>query len=422
MLAGAKIPGYKNLSNEHKIGFYNKPKYVYIPLISQNDTNITIIVKKGDYVCKGTIVGKRKGTLRIPIHSSVSGTVVDFVEMPYLNGNIVKCVKIENDFEEKESEIVEKKKAINEYTKEEFINILRDCGIVGLGGGGFPTYVKYDNNFTFKTLIVNAAECEPYITADYALAMEHIEEILEAIDAILEINHIEEAIIAVKRTNTALINLINNFIGTYLKIKLVTVVDRYAIGWEKSLIHEIKRVSYQKLPSERGIVVNNISTIYAIYEALKYRKPLTERVVTFTGEMLKQPQNMLVKIGTPVNEVIESLGGYKRNKDIRFVAGGPMMGVTLPNDNLVVSANLNCVLVLKGSGKVVPSECLRCGKCVQVCPAKLSPVLIKDYLKNKNRLKELKPERCVECGLCSYICPAGIDLRTFVREAKKGVE
>lgn len=418
MLSGVKIPGFKKMSSDKKMRFYDKPKYVYIPLISQNDTNITTIVKKGDHVYKGTIVGKRKGNLRIPIHSSVSGTVVDFIEKPYLNGNIVKCVKIENDFKEQLEQEYEVKKNINQYTKEEFVHLLKDCGVVGLGGSGFPTYVKYDNDFNFNTLIVNATECEPYITADYALTMEHIEEILEAIDAIIEINHISEAIIAVKKSNTTLIKLINNFIGTYLKIKLVTVSDRYGIGWEKVLIHEIKHVSYSKLPSERGIVVNNISTIYAIYEALKYHKPLTERIITFTGEMLKEPQNVLVKIGTPVSEVIEFLGGYKRNKEIRFVAGGPMMGITLPNDDLVASANLNCVLVLKGSGESIPTECLRCGKCVQVCPAKLSPVLIKDYLKNKERLQELQPERCVECGLCTYICPARINVRSFVKEAK----
>ena len=419
MMLGTKIPGMKKLTNTKKIGIYHKPKYVYIPLISQNDTNITVIAKKGDYVYKGSVIGKRKGNLRIPIHSSVSGTVVGFEERPYLNGSVVKCVKIENDFKEKEEVKKEPHKTLNHYTKKQFINLIKECGIVGLGGAGFPTYVKYDTDKPIKTLLINAVECEPYITADYALMMEKCEEILETIDAILEICHIEEGIIAVKKNNTSLIKLINSFIGTYLKIKLVEVPNQYPMGWERNLIKQVKHVTYQSLPIEKGIVVNNVSTIYAIYEALKYERPLTERVVTFTGEMLKEPKNVLVKLGTPAHEVIESLGGYKRNKNIRFVAGGPMMGVAEPNDDLIVTSNLNCVLVLKEGKESLPSECLRCGKCVSVCPAKLSPVLIKDYLKKPERLKELEPNRCIECGLCTYICPSKILVREFVKEAKK---
>lgn len=417
MLKNIKIPNYKKMSNIKKLEIYDKPKFVYIPLASQNDTNITVVVKKGDYVKKGTIVGKRKGNLRIPILSSVSGSVVDFVEMPYLNGSIVKCVKIENDFKETPFEEVEVKKHINQYTKDEFINILKKCGIVGLSGVGFPTYVKYEDELS--TLVVNALECEPYLTADDAIAKKHMEEILETIDAILEINHMEEAYIAVKKINLSLLKIINNYIGTYLKIHLVTLPDTYSIGWERELIHEIKHMTYQDDSMEKGIVVNNISTIYAMYEALKYQKPLTERIVTFTGEMLKSPCNVLVKIGTPVNEVIEYLGGYRNIKKLRFVAGGPMMGITLPNDHLVVSANLNCVLVLKEEKEVIPNECLRCGKCVQVCPAKLSPVLIKEGLYQKTNWNNFKPERCIECGLCTYVCPARIDVRSYVRKAKK---
>ena len=419
MRIGTRIPGFKKISSTKKIGTYHKPKYVYIPLISQNDTNITVIAKKGDYVYKGSIIGKRKGSLRIPIHSSVSGTVVGIEERPYLNGQLVKCVKIENDFKETVQEKQEPRKKINDFTKKQFIEILRDCGIVGLGGAGFPTYVKYDTDKPLKTLIVNAVECEPYITADYALMMEKCEEILETIDAIIEINHLEEGIIAVKKSNTALIKLINNFIGTYLKIKLVEVPNLYPMGWERSVVKEVKHVSYRNLPSEKGIVVNNVATIYAIYEALKFGKPMIERVVTFTGEMLKEPQNVLVKLGTPAHEIIESIGGYKRNKNIRFVAGGPMMGTAMPSDDLVMTSNLNCVLVLKEGKECLPSECLRCGKCVDVCPAKLSPVLIKDYLNNKERLKELEPNRCIECGLCTYVCPSKILVREFVKEAKK---
>ena len=196
-----KIDKHK-LTND-KLLVYNKPKKVYIPLISGNDTNITILVKKGEYVYKGSIIGKRKGDFRIPIHSSVSGTVLDFEEKTCFNGEKVKCVVIENDFKEKIEQKLSVKRSINKYTKEEFLNLLMENGIVGLGGAGFPTYVKYEPK-NINTLIVNAVECEPYITSDHILAKQKCEEILEAIDAILEINKIKEAIIAIKKENVEL--------------------------------------------------------------------------------------------------------------------------------------------------------------------------------------------------------------------------
>ncbi len=419
MLRGVKIPKCKKNSITKKIINYPKPKFVYIPLICQNDTNITVLVKNGDYVYKGDVIARRRGAFKIPIHASVSGTVTSIIEKPYLNGELVKCVVIKNDFKEKRGTNVEVRKHINDYSKEEFIDKIRDCGVVGLGGGGFPTFAKYETDVKINTLIVNAVECEPFITSDYMLIQEKCEEILEAIDAVIEINDIPEAIIAINRKNTKTKEIINTFIGTYLKIKLVEVPNLYPMGWERTLIKEVKGIIYNKIPSEKGIIVNNVSTMYAIYEALKYDKPLIERVITITGEMLKTPQNVLVKMGTPINEIIESIGGYKRFKDIYFIAGGPMMGTTINTDELVTSPSLNGVLVLRNNKKEESIECLRCGKCINVCPAKLSPVLIMNSLSDSDKLKSLKPEKCVECGLCSYICPSKIKLRDHVIEAKK---
>ncbi len=409
-----KIDKHK-LTND-KLLVYNKPKKVYIPLISGNDTNITILVKKGEYVYKGSIIGKRKGDFRIPIHSSVSGTVLDFEEKTCFNGEKVKCVVIENDFKEKIEQKLSVKRSINKYTKEEFLNLLMENGIVGLGGAGFPTYVKYEPK-NINTLIVNAVECEPYITSDHILAKQKCEEILEAIDAILEINKIKEAIIAIKKENVELKQIFDNYIGTYLKIKIKLVPNVYPMGWERKLIKEVTHKEYDKYPIEEGIVVNNISTIYAIYEALKYNKPLIERIITFSGENLQDKRNVLVKIGTPVSEVLEQL---KVKENSVIVAGGPMMGKKV--EDLVVSANMNCILALEHKIDI-PTICLKCGKCVEVCPSKLSPVLImrtkvkKD--KDINKLKKLHPEKCIECGLCSYICPANLLVRERVKDAKK---
>lgn len=422
-MLGVKLHKWKKMSIKVPMSTYHKPAYVYIPLISQSDKNVTLLVKKGDYVYKGSVIARRKGNFRIPIHASVSGTVKGFEEHYYLNGEKIRCVVIENDYKEKYRENKGIKRNISQYNKQEFIELLKECGVVGLGGAGFPTYVKYNSPKKIDTLIVNAVESEPYITSDYTIAVEKCEEILEAIDAIMEINHIPEAMIAVKKTNVELIDVFNNFIGTYLKIKLVLVPDSYTMGYEKGLIEYVKKVSYPNYPNAVGIIVNNIATIYSIYQALKYQQPITERVVTFTGDALKKPQNILVKYGTLASEVIEQVGGYKRNKTLQLIAGGPMMGESIASDQLVITSNLTCVLVMKyKSTKQVSEACIHCGKCVEYCPAKLSPVLIMEHRDQPAYLKQLKPERCIGCGLCTYMCPARIKVREFVRLAKNGGE
>lgn len=418
-MTGVKIPKRKSMSIKEKTTTWIKPEKVYIPLIVLNDTDITILVKKDDYVLKGSVIGRKKGDLKVPIHSSISGKVLDIEECTYMNGNKVKCIVIENDYKEK-MDLRTTNEKISNYTKQEFTDIVRDAGIVGLGGAGFPTYIKY-NSDNIKTLVINAVECEPYITADFSLTIDKCEEILETIDAIMTINNIEKAIIAVKKNNVTLINQLKNYMGSYLNIKLVTVPNIYPMGWERLLVEETLHIKYDRLPIEKGVVVSNISTIYAIYEALKYEKPLIERVITFTGEGFKEPKNILVKVGTKVSDVINDIIHYKED-DLLFIAGGPMMGEALPTDDLVVSPNLNCVLVIKDNIKDLKTNCLRCGKCVSVCPAKISPVLIKDAIKNKEYLKELEVNRCIECGLCSYICPAKIKVREIVKSAKKKIK
>lgn len=411
---GKEITKYSNLEN------FTNPKYVYIPLVSGNDKNITLVVKKGDYVYKGSIVGKSKGNFRIPIHSSVSGIVVDFVEKRYLDGELVKCVKIENDFKEQFVNKEVKKNKINRYSKEDFIKILQNCGVIGMGGAGFPTYVKYNTDKKINTLIVNAVECEPYITSDYALINEKMDEILEAIDAVMEINSIKEGIIAIKKSEKELIKKFNNYLGTYPKIKVVGINNIYSNGWERKLINIIKHIDYHILPLEKGIVVNNVSTMYAIYEALKYQKPLFERFVTFSGKNLNKPCNVLVKVGTLAVDVLEFLEGPK-NKDYLLIAGGPMMGNEITDKKLVISSNLNCVLVDNICNKEDINVCIRCGKCTNVCPVHLSPVLIKDHVEQSEKLKKLKATRCMECGLCSYVCPSKIKIREIVKQGKEKV-
>lgn len=418
-MRGIHINGHKE-DSKGSFQVFHKPSYIYIPLILGNDTDLTVLVKKNTYVCKGEVIARKKGPMTLPIHSSVSGMVIDFEDQLYHDGQLVKCIKIENDFKERQEESHEFTQDISKFTKEQFIEIVKNAGIIGMGGAGFPTYIKYQSE-QIKTLIVNAVECEPFITADASLLKEKSREILETIDAIIEIFKLEECIIAVKKNNTEVIRVLQNFLGTYLRIRIVSVPNLYPMGWERSLVHYCKGVTYKNIPIERGIVVNNVSTIYAIKEALHHQKPLIERVVTFTGDMMKQPMNVLVKTGTKASEVISSVIGMKRAKDIVFVAGGPMMGTSLPSDEVILTPDVNCIMAFRFQENLPSETCMRCGKCVQVCPAKIAPVLIKDAYLEKEALRSLTPEKCIRCGLCSYICPAKIEVREFVKKANERI-
>lgn len=414
-MAGFKLPGHKDLSKKEKLNVFLKPQNIYIPLISSHDTDLEILVKEEDKVSKGQVVARRKGNFKTPLFSSVSGVVKGFKEVEHQSGIKVNSIIIENDFSEQIDKTKAIRKDIRKMSKQDFLNTLNECGIIGMGGAGFPAYVKYDTDQKVSTLLINAVECEPYITADYRMIMEKCEEILETIDAILDINNITEAVIGVKESNIELIKELNKYIGSYLRIKIYDVQNKYPMGWERTLIKEIKHVDYDKYTIEKGIIVNNISTIYAIGEAIRCNKPLIERIVTFTGEGLKKPQNVLVKVGTPISDVLDFIGGIK--KDTIIIAGGPMMG-NLTSDELVVTPDLNCVLVLQKQTKQPLKQCLRCGKCANVCPAKLCPVLIKDNINDIDKLKELHAEKCIECGLCSYICPSKIEVRDFTSKAR----
>ena len=409
-MLGYKIPDNKKMSIKEKIEIFNKPEKVYIPLVNGKDKDVTVLCKKGDLVSIGDMIAKTKGDLRIPILASVSGKVIDFVDKTYLDGTKVKCVVIENNHDgELNTKAIDKK-----YTREEFVSKLQEKGIIGMGGASFPTYAKYDVDKKINTLIVNAVECEPYITSDFMLTLSHCEEILEAIDMIMEINDIKECFIAIRKDNETLKKLFNSYLGTYPNIKIKLVPTFYPIGYERLLVKYVKKEVYNNIPLEKGVVVNNISTIYAIYQALKYDNPLVERVITITG-LVDNPLNVLVRVGTPVVDVINNFG--KVDPELVYVASGPMNGRKVDIESFIVSANLNGVVALEKCVNKV-SECNHCGKCIAVCPKKLSPVLIKDNLDNEKMLKELKAYRCIECGLCSYICPSKINVTNFTQAAK----
>ncbi len=393
-----------------------KPQKIYIPLENKSGIKYKKLVNVGDYVFKGQVVAINE-SIDFPIHSSVSGYVVENESNELNTGKKVECIVIENDFKEKYKDKLGSIKEISNYSKEEFIELLKTSEITGLGGSDFPTFLKYNTDSKINYLLVNGVECEPYISCDKVVMSKYMEKILEAVDAILEIMKIKKAYIVVKSSNIESQKVINKYINTYPNIKLALMPDMYPAGWERNIVEVVLHKKYDKYPVEVGAIVSNVSTIYAIYEMLKYNTPLTERIITITGTGIRKPSNIKVKIGTKLSEIIENIEGYKDIKKPIFIAGGPMMGSSLPNDNLIVTKDLNCVLVIDDI-ELTNYPCIKCGKCTNVCPVHLLPVMIMNNIGNEKKLKELMPQRCIECGLCSYICPSKIEVREYVRIAK----
>ena len=399
---------------EKDIQEYIKPQIIYVPLESKNGVTYKHLVKEGDYVFKGDVVAINE-SINFPLHSSISGYVVRGTTKIINNGKRIKCVAIENDFKEKYRDKIGTKRNIGKYTKNEFINLLKNSGITGLGGSDFPTFIKYDTKL--KYLLVNGVESEPYVSCDKAVMSNYMEEILECIDKMVNILELKRAYIVVKEDNIDILNKVREYIGTYPNIEIYTMPNSYISGWERNIIKRVLKLKYDKYPSEIGVVVQNVSTIYAIYEMLKYNRPLTERIITIRGNGVNKEINVKVKIGALISEIIENIGGYKEIENPILIAGGLIRGNSLPTDELLVTKDLNCITI-DNYIKEISYPCINCGKCSNICPVNLIPVFIMKNYNNKNKLKYLKPNKCIECGLCSYICPSKIELMKYVKMSK----
>lgn len=396
-----------------------KPQKIYIPLENKSGIKYKKLVNVGDHVFKGQVVAMNE-SIDFPIHSSVSGYVVENESNELNTGKKVECIAIENDFKEKYQEKLGSIKEISNYSKEEFIELLKTSEITGLGGSDFPTFLKYNTDSKINYLLVNGVECEPYISCDKVVMSKYMEKILEAVDAILEIMKIKKAYIVVKSSNIESQKVINKYINTYPNIKLALMPDMYPAGWERNIVEVVLHKKYDKYPVEVGAIVSNVSTIYAIYEMFKYNRPLTERVITITGPGIKKKKNVKVKIGALASEIISNLDGYKNIKNPLFIVGGPMMGKSMPCDDVVITKDVTSIIVMEDHfEKNLP--CIKCGKCTMVCPANIMPVLIMENIDNIDNLKKLKCNKCIGCSLCSYICPSKIEVREFVNIAKEKV-
>lgn len=418
MIKTIKINEYKNnkkLTEHFNIIENFEPEYIYIPLFDNNEIyNPSVEINQNIKIGQIIAISNK---YKIPYHSSISGIVTAISKKMWTNsGKMVECIEIKNNFKN-ESLISAKSKLLN---KETIIKEIYEKGIVGMGGAGFPTYLKYQNN-NLHTLIVNGCECEPFITCDYRNMIEKPLKLINGIHYILQAINGKQAYIAIKENKKELISILKKYIDE--KIKLVLVHDKYPVGYERYLVNKIMKKDYKKLPNEIGCVVNNASTIIAIYDAIKYNTPLISRVITISGYCLDNPININCKIGTNINEILKKIAFVKHKYHKKnIIVGGTMTGKSINDDNIIVTKTLNSIIILPiiyKQGEI--QQCIGCGKCSNICPMKLTPTqIMKKYLiKDIKQLKLLEPQLCIQCGLCSYICPSRLELTNSVLKAKE---
>ena len=394
------------------------PKQVVIPMQQHIGIPCTPLVKVGDRVLRGQKIGDGEG-LCVPVHASVSGRVTAIESRPHPTLGSVPAVVIENDFQD-EAVLMPIPK-----TQEEILHTIREAGIVGMGGAAFPGDVKALSAMgKVDTLIANACECEPYITADDALLRTSPEQVLKGMQILARLLQPEKIVLAVEDNKVLAIAKIRSVLENYPEITLQVLPTRYPQGAEKQLIQAVtgREVLPGKLPVSVGCAVFNVSTFAAISRAVLRGFPLIQRIVTVSGEAISQPQNFAVRIGTSFRDLIEIAGGLNEKTE-RVICGGPMMGVAQDDLNVPVVKATNSVLCLlkDQNGAAENPVCLRCGKCVSVCPMRLQPLYMYRYV-NAGRLEELERLHildCMECGSCAFTCPGKLPLVERFRKGKK---
>ncbi len=399
------------------------PATVYIPLCQHIGVPCEATVSVGDEVFVGTLIGDSEKPVSAPVHSSVSGKVKS-IKPRLQNGVEVMSVEIESDGKQTVDPNIA---PFNVETAEDIAKAARLCGLVGLGGAGFPTHIKLNKNPNTKidTLVINAAECEPYLTSDYRECMESGEDIVEAVYLLKEKLELERVVIAVESNKPAAIEklfaIAADLRDTDDSVKLMKLPSSYPQGAEKVIIYSAtgRVVPAGKLPSDVGCIVMNITSIGTLYRFIKTGIPLVSKRVTVEGDAVLEPKNIIVPIGTPIREVLSFAGGIDEETASVF-AGGPMMGNPITDLNTVVEKRNNGILAIKPQRQQNQTPCIRCGRCVATCPMGLTPAAVETaYLKGESdKYAALYADICMECGSCSYICPAKRPLTQVMRIAK----
>ena len=407
------------------------PSTVVIPMQQHIGAPCTPLVQAGDRVLRGQKIGDGEG-LCVPVHASVSGTVIAVEPRPHTSGRMVNSVVIENDFQDEAVPAKVDDRPLEQLDTDEILHCIREAGIVGMGGAAFPGNVKALSAMgKVDTLIANACECEPYITADDSLLRTEPEHVLEGMSLLRHVLHPDRVVLAVEDNKKEAIEKVQTILKDYPGIELAVLPTMYPQGAEKQLIQSLtgREVPPGQLPVSVNCAVFNVSTYAAIYRAVRLGLPLTQRIVTISGEAIAQPQNFIVRIGTSFHDLIEVAGGL-HDKTERVISGGPMMGIAQSDLSVPVIKATNSILCLLKdvNGAAENPVCLRCGKCVAVCPMLLQPLYMYRFT-NAGRVDELQRLNvldCLECGSCAFTCPGKLPLvevfrkgKMMVREANK---
>ena len=403
------------------------PEKVILPVVQHAGAPAAVIVKLGDRVKTGSLIARITGYVSANIHASVSGIVSRIDENLDASGYKINSVEITREGDEWEDSIT-LEPVIRDFTPQEILQKIREAGIVGMGGASFPTHVKLEIPAGMKvdTLLINGIECEPYLTADHQLMLEKGEEILQGIQLLMKVLGIDRAIIGIEVNKPDAILSMNNLSKKFAGITIEALEMKYPQGSEKQLIQALtgRQVSPGALPASVGVLVNNVATTFAVYEAVMKNKPLIERVVTVTGKSVKKPGNFLVRIGTPVRDLIEAAGGLPEGTG-KVVIGGPMMGRAVANLDFSVTKGMSGIVLIPDSeaSRQADLPCIRCAKCVEGCPMNLEPYLMMQLaekglwdLAEMNHITD-----CMECGSCSFTCPSARPILDNIRIGKSKV-
>lgn len=397
------------------------PDRVILPLSQHIGATCECLVKKGDTVALGQLIGCARGFVSAPVHASVSGRVVDIAPCMLANGISIPSVVIDNDHEDRWDPSIRPDPDLDSRTPKELTDRIREAGIVGLGGATFPTAVKLSvpEGKTVDTFILNGAECEPYLTADHRLMLERTDEVLDGLALEMKILSVNKAYIGVEDNKADALELLRS--KAPANVEVVALPMRYPQGGEKQLIYALtgRRVPNGGLPMDVGVVVSNVATAAAISRSLRTGRPLIERIITVAGRVAN-PQNLLARIGTPLNTLIEQCGGLTEGVE-KLVLGGPMMGIALSRLEIPMTKGSSGLLAL-GKEAVAPEEspCIRCGRCATGCPMQLLPMRIDAFVRKRmwTDAEKAGVMNCIECGACTYGCPAKRQITQMCRLGK----
>ena len=421
---GGVHPSERKEFTEHlPLKKFPDPEVVVIPLSMHAGAPAEPIVQVGDTVKVGQKIGEAAAFISSPVHSSVSGTVTAIETRRHATRGECLSVVIQSDGKNTLHESVQPHKALEDLTPDEIVDIVREAGIVGMGGAGFPTAVKLKPAKPVDTVLLNGCECEPLLTADHRVLLEYADDVIYGLKAMIKTVGAEKGIIVIEDNKQDAIELMEDKTAGCENIEVVAAKTKYPQGAEKMLIKRVlkRQVPSGGLPADVGCVVANVSTTKAISDAIQKGMPLIERVVTMTGERLKNPGNYIVKIGTSTKELIDYCGGITGD-DVTIKAGGPMMGFDLSDPDVPIMKGSNGIIAVD-TDHTAEQPCIKCGRCVDVCPMELSPLYFSKYADEENwqGMKEKNVMDCIECRSCEYICSSKIPLVTKIKAGKNAV-